>query len=189
MKRSSGLGRASKPLTVRALSYLAVPALLVACGTQSTPTGSSSQAPAPPASGDVPLGEVTPSGYFPAGEFYGWADPVETPVRVVEYYLDIVDTLGEDTLEFSRLFMAPGVHHCGGGAGPNNFDMLAPLENWVERGVAPDRIIAAHMTGTTVDRTRPLCAYPQEAKYIGSGSIDDAANFVCRQSLDGDYRK
>jgi feruloyl esterase len=82
--------------------------------------------------------------------------------------------------------MAPGVQHCGGGSGPNNFDMLAPLENWVERGIAPDRIIASHMTGNVVDRTRPLCAYPREAKYIGSGSIDDAANFVCRRPLDGD---
>lgn len=116
----------------------------------------------------------------------GWADPVATPVRAVRYFLDIVDTLGEDTLQFSRLFMAPGVHHCGGGPGPNDFDMLAPLENWVERGVAPDRIVASHFTGTVVDRTRPLCSYPREAKYIGSGSIDDAANFVCRRPLDGD---
>jgi len=77
----------------------------------------------------------------------GWADPVVTPVRVVRYFLDIVDTLGEDTLQFSRLFMAPGVHHCGGGSGPNNFDMLAPLANWVEQGVAPDRIIASHLAG------------------------------------------
>jgi hypothetical protein len=74
---------------------------------------------------------------------------VETPVRVVQYFLDIVDTLGEDTLEFSRLLMTPGVHHCGGVAGPNNFDMLALMENWLERGVAPDRIIAAHLTGNT----------------------------------------
>jgi len=119
----------------------------------------------------------------------GWADPVATPVRAVRYFLDIVDTLGEDTPQFSRLFMAPGVHHCGGGPGPNDFDMLGPLENWVERGVAPDRIIASHLTGSVVDRTRPLCAYPREAKYMGSGSIDDAANFVCRRALDGDDRE
>src|SRR5712691_5780248 len=119
----------------------------------------------------------------------GWADPVATPVRTVRYFLDIVDTLGEDTLQFSRLFMAPGVHHCGGGSGPNNFDMLAPLENWVERGVAPDRIIASHITGNVVDRTRPLCAYPREAKYAGSGSIDDAANFVCRRALDDENQQ
>ena len=111
----------------------------------------------------------------------GWADPVAMPVRTVRYFLDVADTLGEDTLQFSRLFMAPGVHHCGGGSGPNNFDMLGPLESWVEHGTAPDRIIASHLTGNAVDRTRPLCAYPREAKYIGSGSIDDAANFVCRR--------
>jgi feruloyl esterase len=119
----------------------------------------------------------------------GWGDPVATPVRAVRYFLDTVYTLGEDTLQFSRLFMAPGVQHCGGGSGPNNFDMLVPLENWVERGVAPDRIIASHLTGNVVDRTRPLCAYPREAKYIGSGSIDDAANFVCRRTLDNDDRE
>jgi feruloyl esterase len=114
----------------------------------------------------------------------GWADPLATPVRAVRYFLDVADTLGEDTLQFTRLFMAPGVHHCGGGAGPNTFDMLGPLEDWVERGVAPDRIIASHLAGTVVDRTRPLCSYPREAKYVGSGSIDDAANFVCRRPLD-----
>jgi feruloyl esterase len=114
----------------------------------------------------------------------GWSDPGATPVRTVRYFLDIVDTLGEDALQFSRLFMAPGVHHCGGGPGPNTFDMLAPLENWVERGVAPDQIVASHKTGTTVDRTRPLCSYPLEAKYTGTGSTDDATNFVCRRPLD-----
>jgi feruloyl esterase len=118
----------------------------------------------------------------------GWADPVATPVRTVQYFLDVVDTIGDDTLQFSRLFMASGVHHCGGGSGPNTFDMLGPLENWVERGVAPHRIIASHLTGNVVDRTRPLCAYPREAKYFGNGSVDDAANFVCRRTLDGEER-
>jgi feruloyl esterase len=62
---------------------------------------------------------------------------------------------------------------------------LTALENWVEAGVAPDRIIASHSTGGVVDRTRPLCPYPQEARYVGTGSIDDAANFVCRRPGDG----
>jgi feruloyl esterase len=79
--------------------------------------------------------------------------------------------------------MAPGVHHCGGGPGPNTFDLLSALENWVEGGTAPDRIIASHMTGDVVDRTRPLCPYPREARYIGTGSIDDADNFVCKRGL------
>jgi feruloyl esterase len=90
--------------------------------------------------------------------------------------------------------MVPGVYHCGSpevgvdgtttGPGPKTFDMLTALENWVEGGVAPDRIIALHSTGGMVDRTRPLCPYPQEAGYVGTGSIDDAANFVCRRSSD-----
>lgn len=122
--------------------------------------------------------------------WHGWADPAITPFRSVRYFLETVDALGEDDdegkVQFLRLFMAPGVHHCFGGPGPNNFDMLTPLENWVEGGIAPDRIIASHRTGGVVDRTRPLCPYPQEARYIGSGSIDDAANFVCRRRLDDD---
>jgi feruloyl esterase len=82
--------------------------------------------------------------------------------------------------DFYRLFMVPGMGHCSGGTDPTNFDTLAALEMWVERGIAPDRIIGSHLTNGAVDRTRPLCPYPQEAVYTGRGSIDDAANFVCR---------
>ena len=80
-----------------------------------------------------------------------------------------------------RLFLAPGMGHCAGGEGPNTFDMLAALEQWVEAGKAPDQIQASHANGARVDRTRPLCPYPQVAVYKGSGSIDDAANFECGQ--------
>ncbi len=69
--------------------------------------------------------------------------------------------------------------HCGGGSGPNTFDALTALEQWVERGVAPARLIASHSTASRVDRTRPLCPYPQVARYLGAGSIDEAANFAC----------
>ena len=86
----------------------------------------------------------------------------------------------ERTREFFRLFMAPGMQHCGSGPGPNTFDMLTALEDWVEQGRAPRRIIAAHLTGGAVDRTRPLCPYPQVAVYKGEGSTDDAENFTCR---------
>jgi feruloyl esterase len=79
-----------------------------------------------------------------------------------------------------RLFMMPGMGHCSGGEGPNTFDKVATLEHWVEDGKAPDSIVASHATAGKVDRTRPLCAYPETAKYKGTGSIDDAANFVCR---------
>jgi tannase/feruloyl esterase len=78
-----------------------------------------------------------------------------------------------------RLSWSPGMGHCGGGEGPNVFDKVSALEQWVEHGKAPDQIIASHSTGGNVDRTRPLCAYLQVAKYKGSGNIDDAANFAC----------
>jgi feruloyl esterase len=76
--------------------------------------------------------------------------------------------------------MVPGMGHGRGGEGPNTFDMMAPLDVWVTTGKPPDRVVASHKTGEKVDRTRPLCAFPQVARYTGSGSIDDAANFVCR---------
>ena len=76
--------------------------------------------------------------------------------------------------------MVPGMAHCGGGEGPNDFDKVAPLEHWVEKGKAPGSIVASHSTDGKVDRTRPLCPYPQVAQYKGSGSIDEAANFACR---------
>jgi feruloyl esterase len=75
--------------------------------------------------------------------------------------------------------MAPGMGHCGGGEGPNDFDALAALERWVEQGKAPDSIQAAHATNGRVDRTSPLCPYPQVAKYRGSGSVDEAQSFIC----------
>jgi len=76
--------------------------------------------------------------------------------------------------------MVPGMLHCQGGTGPSNFDTLAALENWVEHGLAPDRIIGSHLTNGVVDRTRPLCPYPEEAVYKGSDSINDASSFACR---------
>ena len=76
-------------------------------------------------------------------------------------------------------FMLPGMGHCGGGEGPNVFDKVDALEQWVEHSKAPEKFIASHSTNGKVDRTRPLCPYPQVAKYKGTGSIDDAANFVC----------
>ena len=76
--------------------------------------------------------------------------------------------------------MAPGMTHCGGGPGPNTFDMQAALEQWVERGVAPDQILATRSVNGVVDRLRPLCAYPKTAAYKGTGDTNDAANFECR---------
>jgi feruloyl esterase len=79
-----------------------------------------------------------------------------------------------------RLFMVPGMGHCGGGEGPNTFDMVTALEQWVEHGKPPEQILASHVTNGASDRTRPLCPYPQLATYKGSGSIDEAANFICK---------
>jgi feruloyl esterase len=81
--------------------------------------------------------------------------------------------------------MVPGMGHCGGGEGPNNFDMVSALEQWVEQGKRPERIIASRAEDGKMVRTRPLCPYPQIATYKGTGSIDDAANFVCRPPLTG----
>ena len=74
----------------------------------------------------------------------------------------------------------PGWRIAAAAKGPNTFDMLAALEQWVEHGRAPDQIIASHATKGVVDRTRPLCPYPQVAAYKGTGSIDEAANFTCK---------
>jgi feruloyl esterase len=79
-----------------------------------------------------------------------------------------------------RLFMVPGMGHCQGGEGTDNFDKVAALETWVEKGKAPDQIPASHLTAGKVDKTRPLCPYPQVATYKGSGDTNDAANFVCK---------
>ncbi len=76
--------------------------------------------------------------------------------------------------------MAPGMGHCGGGEGPSVFDPVAALENWVEKGKAPDQITASRRRDGKVDRTRPLCPYPQVAEYKGTGSTEDAASFVCK---------
>jgi feruloyl esterase len=87
---------------------------------------------------------------------------------------------GADVPAFYRLFMAPGMAHCSGGTGPNTFDMQAALEQWVERGVAPDQILATRAINGVVDRLRPLCSYPKKAVYNGQGDTNDAASFVCR---------
>jgi feruloyl esterase len=76
--------------------------------------------------------------------------------------------------------MVPGMQHCGGGEGPNTFDMVSALEQWVEQGKPPAQVMASHSTAGKVDRTRPLCPYPQVAHYKGNGSLDDAANFSCK---------
>lgn len=111
--------------------------------------------------------------------YFGWADPQLNPLMGVEYYEKVVEKMGSATPDFFRLFMVPGMFHCGGGIGTSVFDAATPLLKWAESGSAPDQITGSRVVDGKVVRTRPLCAYPQVARYKGSGSIDEAANFSC----------
>ena len=130
--------------------------------------------------------------------YHGWADPAISPFGTLAYYQAVEDTMGglDKTQEFARLFMVPGMFHCSGGNAPSSFDMLGPIQEWVENGVAPDQIIATQYAESgnsggfanptaggasqgEVIRTRPLCPFPQEQTYDGSGDINDAASFKC----------
>ena len=115
-------------------------------------------------------------------QYHGWSDPQISPGNSVEYYTSVRKEMGagakvEDSY---RLFMVPGMAHCGGGDGASTFDMMAALQHWVEDKHPPDHIDASRVREGKVDRTRSLCPYPQTAVYKGKGSTDDAANFACR---------
>jgi feruloyl esterase len=129
--------------------------------------------------------------------YSGWADPTGPPMDAVQYYTDVVKRLGgrSNADGFFRLFMVPGMAHCDYGPGPNRFgnvgprlvegqgdpthDILSALVRWVEEGTPPTRIVASRFTNDVLDRTRPLCPYPQTARWTGEGSSDDAAFFRC----------
>lgn len=127
--------------------------------------------------------------------YQGWLDPTVLPLNTVRGYEAVEDTMGgqAQTQDFYRLFMVPGMAHCGGGPGANQFggsgsdaplidadhDLLSALDNWVEKDKAPERIIASRVENGKVVRTHPLCKYPEQARYRGTGSPDDAANFEC----------
>jgi hypothetical protein len=110
---------------------------------------------------------------------YGWADQVLQPLMGVHYYEDAVTANGPDGEHFLRLFMLPGMTHCAGGIGPDQHDPVTAVIDWVELGKAPELMVAKKITDGAVTRSRPLCPYPQVARYDGSGSIDDASNFAC----------
>jgi len=114
--------------------------------------------------------------------YHGWNDPGISPMNTVNYYKNASRALGGEsrTMGSIRLFMIPGMNHCQGGVGTDRFDGVGALAQWVENGKAPDQIVASHQTAGNVDRTRPLCPYPRVAVYKGSGSTDEAANFVCK---------
>jgi len=113
--------------------------------------------------------------------WHGWADQNIAPRNSISYYESVVADQGSEaeTQKFMRLFMIPGVGHCSGGAGPDTFNALAALEQWVEKGIAPTQIPASKVTAGKTEFTRPLCVYPQVEQYKGTGDINDAANFTC----------
>ncbi|PWU10837.1 MAG: tannase/feruloyl esterase family alpha/beta hydrolase [Terriglobia bacterium] len=112
--------------------------------------------------------------------YHGWNDTAIAPENSINYYSSVLQKMGSKQNDWYRLFMAPGMQHCGGGPGPNQFNMMGTLERWREGGVAPEMITATHVTGASVDMTRPLCPYPQIAVYKGVGSTNDAASFTCK---------
>ena len=126
-------------------------------------------------------------GYFARGgkllQYHGWADPGISPLNSINYYTSVLKASGSASKvqDSYRLFLAPGMDHCGGGEGPDRFDAITALERWVEDGKAPDQIIASRVRNGKIDRSRPLCSYPEVAVYKGTGSTDDAANFTCKQ--------
>jgi feruloyl esterase len=110
--------------------------------------------------------------------YHGWADEGVTSRMSVNYYEAVNRTMG-DTKDFYRFFPVPGMFHCRGGPGCGDVDWLSAVVNWVEKGVAPEVLLGKHVEGEKTTRTRPICMYPTEARYKGSGSIDEAANFTC----------
>ncbi len=115
--------------------------------------------------------------------YHGWSDFGISPEATRRYYESLVEAVGgrAATEDFARLFLLPGMGHCRGGTGPDTFDGLTPLVDWVERGVAPELIVAARMVDGKAVRTRPLCPYPKVARWTGTGTLDDAANFECQE--------
>ena len=114
-------------------------------------------------------------------QYHGWNDPQISPGNSVDYYASVLEKLGGTAAVSGsyRLFMVPGMAHCGGGDGTSSFDMVSALEQWREEKKAPERIPASRVRNGKVDRTRPLCPYPQVAVYKGTGNTDDANNFTC----------
>jgi hypothetical protein len=111
---------------------------------------------------------------------HGWSDPALNPLSTIAYY-DRIQRRDAKVGDYARLFMMPGVLHCGGGAGPDFVDWFAPIADWVERGRAPERLLAQKRSADgTVLNARPLCPYPQRAVYDGKGSVTEAASYVCR---------
>lgn len=122
--------------------------------------------------------------------YHGFSDPALSPYRTIELYEQLAATTpgGYANLQKNiRLFMVPGMQHCGGGPGPNSFSMLSTLDHWVEQGTAPEQILATKYVNDNpsqgIVRTMPLCKFPQQAKYEGAGDVSDAGNWSCSDHL------
>ena len=114
--------------------------------------------------------------------YHGWADPGPAPENTIRYYEAVKAKLGAKQEDWMRLFLLPGVGHCGGGVGPDQADFLGALERWRETGTAPDQIVATRRAGRgQTEMSRPLCPFPQVARYTNTGSTNDAKNFTCVQ--------
>jgi feruloyl esterase len=111
--------------------------------------------------------------------YFGWADAVTSPTMAIDYYEQAMAVTGPGTPDFFRLFMIPGMNHCRGGVATDTFDPLSAMVSWVEAGKAPERIKAERGLEGAMSRSRPLCPYPQIARYKGEGSINNADNFDC----------
>jgi feruloyl esterase len=112
--------------------------------------------------------------------YHGWNDTAISPGNAIDYYTSVQKKMGGKQDDFIRLFMAPGMNHCGGGPGPNQVNWMAALERWREAGVAPERIDASRVANNRIEVSRPLCPYPQVAVYNGKGTTNDAGNFSCK---------
>ena len=115
--------------------------------------------------------------------WHGWSDHALMADRSIEYYNAVIQAMGNKNKvdDFFRLFLAPGMHHCAGGPGPNSFDALTALEAWVEQGRAPNSLVATNDGSTGVKRSRPLCSYPKVAVYTGKGDPNAASSFSCEE--------
>jgi feruloyl esterase len=112
--------------------------------------------------------------------YHGWNDIAISPENSINVYQSIVQKTGGKSSDWIKLYMIPGMQHCQGGPGTDQFNKMAIMERWRESNSAPDTVVAEHVTGSTVEMTRPLCPYPQLATYKGVGSTNDAANFSCK---------
>ena len=112
--------------------------------------------------------------------YHGWNDTAIAPENSINYYASVLGKMGAKQDGWYKLYMVPGMQHCVGGPGPNQINWMGALERWREAGTTPDVLIANHVSGTTVDMSRPLCPYPQVAVWKGSGSTNDAASFTCK---------